>query len=147
MLTKFAYFAMILSGFGVLLSVGMPFVIRARTYYQFHRFGMDSAVDSVANAELHSVAPSLVLSLILSVAGVFLAIGLLRRREWARRGWLVICGIWLASAIVFTILAPEMPDIFRLAFRLIILAVSFRVLLKPRIRDEFTNQHHATERA
>ena len=146
MLPRFAYFAMTLSGFGVLLSIGLPFVLRARTYYQFHRFGMDSAVDEVANAELRSIAPSLVLALMLSVAGVFLALGLLRRREWARRGWLIVCGIWLASAIVPAILAPALTDIFPLAFRFIVLVVSFRVLLKPTIRDEFSNHHHATER-
>ena len=146
MLTKFAYFAMTLSGIGVLFSVGMPFLIRARTYHDFHRFGMDSAVDKVANAELRSIAPSLALSLVLSVAGVFIAIGLLRRRGWARMNWLLVCGIWLGSAIVFTVLAPTASDIGPLAFRLIVLAISLRVLMAPTIRSEFSNPHRPAKR-
>jgi hypothetical protein len=147
MLTKFAYFVIFLSGFGVMLSAGSPFLIRAQTYYEFRSLGMESAVDKVTKAKVHSAAPSLALGFILSVAGTFIGVGLLRRREWARRGWLLICTIWVVLTVVFLALSPDTSGILPLAFRGIICAVSFSILTKPAIKSEFSKDRHAAKRA
>jgi uncharacterized membrane protein (DUF2068 family) len=140
MLSKFAYFVIGLGIYGILVSAGAPMLIRARTYFQFHRLGMEKAVEKVANAELWSVAPNLVIILLLSIVGVVLGLGLLRRCEWARRGWLIVCVIWLSATIFFTARAPSLSAIFPLAFRLVVFVVSLRILLAPTIRDQFLNE-------
>jgi hypothetical protein len=147
MLTKFARFIIFISGVGVMFSAGSPFLIRAQTYYEFRSLGMESAVDKVTKAKIQSAASSLALGFILSVAGAFVGVGLLRRREWARRGWLFICTIWVVLMVAFLGRSPDTSRILPLAFWGIICAVSFSILTKPAIRSEFSNDRHVAKRA
>jgi len=146
MLTKFAYFVLILSGLGILLSAGEPILLRARAYYQFRRIGMDTAIDKIASAELRSAAPDLTLAFILSTLGIFAGFGLLRRREWARIGWLLLCGLWLVATIPALALSSGASAFLAPAFRFIVFSISFRILLKPEIRAQFSNDRAGPSR-
>ena len=142
MINKLAWFVLVLNALGLLALACTPFIIRAQTYYEYKAMGAESAVDQMTAVELRSRAPDLVLGGLLCMTGVWVGIGLLLRREWARRGWLVLSVIWVSVAVFSNVFEFGWGSVFSSVFRLCILVVSFRLLRHPMVRAQF-----ATERA
>lgn len=135
---KFAYLVVGVNALAAVACVVKPFLQRRTSLLEIQRLGLDDVANEIAYAELQAIAPALLLSLVLSIGGVIAGFGLLRRREWAKRAWLYLSGLWLASAVVPVIFDPSAATIYPLAFRLAVFVVSLRVLLSATARNEFS---------
>jgi len=129
MLRRFAAVILLLNLSSLALAVSMPALLRALLHLQYYSLGLSDAVNRIAAIELRAMAPVLILDFLLSLAGIVAAVGLWSQRRWARRGWLVLCLLWLIFALAAVWLDANSANLFRLLFRLVLLAISLRVLL------------------
>jgi len=124
-----------LSSLGVVMVIAMPFVIRAQWHYRLSALGMEAAAAKLITRDLEAQAPALLFSLLLSVAGVCVGRGLFRQREWALRGWIVLCAIWSSGGFIAVLVAPEVMSAARLVFQIVVLVASLDILRQHATRS------------
>lgn len=98
MINKFARIAIALNILGVVMCAIQPSVLRMHTYFQFHQLGMESG--RVADELVKKLMPYVVFGCLLHAAGVFAAMGILRRKNWARIMWITLCAVSTGLTLV-----------------------------------------------
>jgi len=139
MISVFAYCIMIINALGMAAVFSLPFVLRMQAHARYDSYGVGSMVDGFVQDQMRSAAPSLYASLMLLTLGMVAAIGVLKRRGWARRVWMVTCLLWLVVQILFAVWMPPWTfnDTSVLVFRLVVLYISVSILFGPDGRKEF----------
>jgi uncharacterized membrane protein len=148
MISALAYFVMILGVATSALSVADPWIRRLQLYYQFHQLGMDDAIEKIARIQDQAAYPFEVFGFLVGIATVVIAIGLIRRRGWARLAWMWGSGFLLVEFITFAVYSRDssLSVILVIVFRLVVFAISLSILGSKRVRDQFSrgNQETAT---
>lgn len=139
---KLSCFAVIVICFNVLASVlgiCMPRIIEFEAKAKFADFGASALTEAYVDLNTRQKMPDIVLGTTLSLIGVYLGLGLLKRRAWARKGWLAVCLIWVALPAISQFTAPDLSlsGIVPILLRITILAVSCFVLLDSAVIREF----------
>lgn len=135
-------FAYCVIGFNLLATVAgllIPHAIAMQANAKFAEFGIEELTADYSAARTRELMPEIVMGTSLSLVGVILGIGLVRRKEWARKGWLFVCACWLLAALSMQILEPDlsMTGLAPLILRAVIFGISYWVLLSPSGRKEF----------
>jgi len=140
MVSALSYFVMLLGIVTSALSLLGPWIRRRQLYYQFHQLGMDGSIERVVRAEDHAAFPYEVSGFLVGIAIIVIAIGLVRRREWARRMWMWGSGLLVLEFVVLALFSrdAELPVILVVTFRLSIFVISLAVLMSKKARDQFT---------
>lgn len=140
--TPLSAFALLVIGFNVLAAVvglSMPRIIQFEAQAKFADFDRPEWTNAYIDEHVSQRMPEIVLCTTLSIFGVYLGCGLLRRRERARKAWLVICIAWVAIGLLWQIKEPDLSllGIGPLLLRIVILIASCRVLLNDAVVREF----------
>ncbi|WP_038169869.1 hypothetical protein [Verrucomicrobium sp. BvORR106] len=135
---RLAWIAMVLSTLGLVSVATLPYVIQKQISYKFGEFVSDESLAKIAAKAVTAELPVLIGGFLLALAGVVSAFGLFRCREWARKGWLAVCLIWVGIQVISGLPHVDMLSVVALAFRAGVLIYSLRVLMDHSVRGEFT---------
>lgn len=136
-ITRLAWIAMVLIVLGLASAAVLPYVTQRQIFYKFGDFASEESIAQIAAEAAKAEAPVLVGVFLLSLAGGVSAFGLFRCREWARKGWLAVCMMWVSGPVISNLPHGEMPNWPALVFRAVVLIYSWRVLMDPGVRGEF----------
>lgn len=122
-----------------MLSLIEPWFRRKLLYFQFHQLGMDDVFEKVARVQDHAALLFDIINFLIGIGIIVIAIGLIRRREWARRAWIWVSGLLVVAFVVFAVCSREfdLPAILAIVFRSVIFVVSLGVLTGEKARSQF----------
>lgn len=138
-LSSFALFVICFNLLVSVLGFLMPWIIEFEAQAKFRDFHQLELTEACITNFTHQKMPEIVIGTTLSFIGTCLGYGLLKRRAWAREGWLALCLIWVAIPVIGQIVEPDLslPGLAQLMFRIVILIVSGFVLFNAAVIREF----------
>jgi len=134
---KFARLAIGLSILCIVICAIQAFALRMQVHFQFHHILEESESKKIADELVENQLPYVVLGGVLNAAGLFAAISLLRRQNWARIMWIALCVISTGLALVSFCREHDWIIFSAVLFRIGILVVSMRVLCSATAKTEF----------
>jgi len=141
---KLSLFAIVVICFNLLasvLGVCMPWIIEFQAKAKFADFGQPDLTESYIDLQTKQKMPEIAVGTTLSLIGVCLGFGLLKRMAWTRKAWLALCLIWVVIPAISQFMAPDlsMPGVAPLLMRMAILAASCSVLFNSAVIREFNS--------